>query len=70
MSNTVTVTPDAKLGRILLPKEILEAAGITKEVIFLGVDYKVEIWAKEKIDGGCLSPEEFKAMGKKIAGRI
>ena len=70
MSNTVTVTPDAKLGRIMIPKEILEAAGITKEVIFLGVDYKVEIWAKEKIDGGCLSPEEFKAMGKKIAGRI
>ena len=60
MSNTVTVTPE----------EILEAAGITKEVIFLGVDYKVEIWAKEKIDGGCLTPEEFKAMGKKIAGRI
>ena len=70
MSNTVTVTPDAKLGRIMIPKEILEAAGITKEVIFLGVDYKVEIWAKEKIDGGCLTPEEFKAMGKKIAGRI
>ena len=70
MSNTVTVTPDAKLGRITIPKEILETAGITKEVVFLGVDYKVEIWAKEKIDGGCLSAEEFKAMGKKIAGRI
>ena len=70
MSDTVTVVPDAKLGRITIPKEILEKAGIEKEVIFLGVDYKVEIWAKEKIDGGCLSAEEFKAMGKKIAGRI
>ena len=70
MSDTITVVPDAKLGRITIPREILDKAGITKEVIFQGVDYKVEIWAKEKIDGGCLSAEEFKAMGKKIAGRI
>ena len=70
MSNTVTVTPDAKLGRITIPKEILESAGIEKDVVFLGVDYKVEIWAKEKIDGGCLTPEEFRLMGKKISGRI
>ena len=70
MSDTVTVTPDAKLGRITIPRDLLDKAGIDKEVVFLGVDYKVEIWAKEKIDGGCLSAEEFKAMGKKIAGRI
>ena len=70
MSNTVTVVPDAKLGRISIPKEILETAGIAKDVVFLGVDYKVEIWAKEKIDGGCLTPEEFRLMGKKISGRI
>ena len=70
MSNTAHVNPDAKLGRISIPKELLEAAGITKDVVVLGVDYKVEIWAKEKIDGGCLSVEEFRQMGKKISGRI
>ena len=70
MSDTVTVVPDAKLGRITIPKEILEKAGIEKEVIFLGVDYKVEIWAKEELEGGSLSTEEFRMMGKKIAGRI
>ena len=70
MSNTASVTPDAKLGRISIPKELLEAAGITKEVVVLGVDYKVEIWAKEKMDGGCLSAEEFRQLGKKISGRI
>ena len=69
MSNTITVVPDAKLGRITIPREILDKAGITKEVIFQGVDYKVEIWAKEELEGGCLSPEEFRQMGKKIAGR-
>lgn len=70
MSDTVTVVPDAKLGRITIPKEILDKAGIAKEVIFLGVDYKVEIWAKEELEGGRLSPEEFRNMGKKLAGRI
>ena len=70
MSDTVTVVPDAKLGRITIPKEILEKAGIEKEVVFLGVDYKVEIWAKEELEGGSLSAEDFRMMGKKIAGRI
>ena len=70
MSNTITVVPDAKLGRITIPKEILEKAGISKEVVFQGVDYKVEIWAKEELEGGCLSSEEFRQMGKKLAGRI
>ena len=70
MSDTVTVVPDAKHGRITIPKEILDKAGIAKEVIFLGVDYKVEIWAKEELEGGSLSPEDFRMMGKKIAGRI
>jgi len=70
MSDTVTVVPDAKLGRITIPREILDKAGIDKEVVFLGVDYKVEIWAKEEIEGGKLTTEEFRQMGKKIAGRI
>jgi MraZ protein len=70
MSDTVTVTHDAKLGRITIPRDLLDKAGIDKEVVFLGVDYKVEIWAKEEIEGGKLTTEEFRQMGKKIAGRI
>jgi MraZ protein len=69
MSDTVTVVPDAKLGRISIPEEIRKAAGITKDVIFLGVDYKVEIWAKELFEDGCFSDEEFDQMSKQIAGR-
>ena len=69
MSNTAHVTPDAKLGRITIPEEIRKAAGITKDVVFLGVDYKVEIWAKELFEDGCFSDEEFDQMSKQIAGR-
>ncbi len=70
MSGTIAVTPDAKLGRITIPEEILKAAGISKEVVFLCVDYKVEIWAKDEISGGTLSTEEVRLMGKKLSGRI
>lgn len=70
MSDTATVTPDAKLGRITIPRELLDKAGIAKEVVFQGVDFKVEIWAKEELEGGCFSAEEFRNMGKKLAGRI
>ena len=45
------------------------AAGIVKEVVFLGVDYKIEIWAKEMFEDGCFSDEEFDQMSKMIAGR-
>ena len=69
MSDTVTVVPDAKLRRITIPREILDKAGIGKEVVFLGVDYKVEIWAKEEMEGGRLSADEFRKLGRKISGR-
>ena len=61
--NVVACTPAGVM-------KILEKAGIEKDVVFLGVDYKVEIWAKEELEGGRLSPEDFRMMGKKIAGRI
>ena len=48
----------------------MRVCGSVDDVVFLGVDYKVEIWAKEELEGGSLSPEEFRMMGKKIAGRI
>ena len=34
-------------GRILLPKELLLHAEITKNVVFVGVGNRVEIWAEE-----------------------
>ena len=63
------IAASAEIGYAKPDKEILEKAGIEKEVVFLGVDYKVEIWAKEELEGGSLSPEDFRMMGKKIAGR-
>ena len=59
MHNCAIVEPDAKLGRISIPKKLLEIIGVTKEVIFSGNDYKIEIWAKENFESGIISNEEF-----------
>jgi len=37
-----------KQGRILIPSKLREAAGLEKEVVFVGVLSKIEIWAKER----------------------
>ena len=64
--NRAIVEPDAKLGRISIPKELLESIGVTKEVVFSGNDYKIEIWAKERFEASGISNEEF----LNIAGQL
>ena len=59
MHNCTMVEPDGKLGRISIPKKLLEMIGVTKEVVFSGNDYKIEIWAKEKFESSVISSEEF-----------
>ena len=60
------VEPDPKFGRISISRELLEQIGVTKDVVFSGNDYKIEIWAKEKFDAAGLSNEEF----VEIAGKL
>ncbi len=61
------VTPDPKLGRITIPSELLEKIGATKEVVFLGGDYKIEVWAKERFEAETISDEEYKAMAEELS---
>lgn len=35
-------------GRVLLPKELVKFAGIEKNLVFVGLGNRVEIWAEEK----------------------
>lgn len=39
-----------KQGRILIPMKLRENAGLEKDVVFIGVLNKVEIWSKERWD--------------------
>lgn len=38
-------------GRILLPAGLREYAGMEKDVVFIGVATRVEIWSKERYEG-------------------
>ena len=53
------VEPDGKVGRISVPKKLLEAIGVNKEVVFSGNDYKIEIWAREKFEEARISNEQY-----------
>ena len=67
MRNRAIVEPDAKIGRISIPKKLLESIGVTKEIVFSGNDYKIEIWAKEKFEQATLSNEDYLAIAEKIS---
>ena len=47
LAGAATVEVD-KQGRILLPANLREYAGIDKEVVSVGVFSRVEIWSKER----------------------
>ncbi|TDT61866.1 division/cell wall cluster transcriptional repressor MraZ [Fonticella tunisiensis] len=37
-----------KQGRALIPQNLIEYAGITKEIVSIGVSTRIELWSKEK----------------------
>ena len=48
-------------GRVLISKRYMQLVGIASEIRFIGMDYTVEVWAKEKIEKPLMSPEDFEA---------
>lgn len=40
-----------KQGRVLIPGKLRENAGLLKDIVFVGVLSKIEIWSKERFDG-------------------
>ena len=59
MRDRAIVEPDGKVGRISVPKKLLEAIGVNKEGVFSGNDYKIEIWAREKFEEARISNEQY-----------
>lgn len=46
-------------GRVLIPRRYLEAAGISAEVRFIGMDNTIEIWNRQAAEEMLSSTEEF-----------
>lgn len=68
MRGRAIVEPDGKLGRISIPKAILAEIGVTKEVVFAGNDYKIEIWAKENYEAAQMSQDDLASLTERILG--
>ena len=68
MSGRAMVEPDGKLGRISIPRSLLDSIGVEKEVVFAGNDHKIELWAREKYEISVMPDEEFTALAEKILG--
>ena len=39
-----------KQGRVLIPSNLREHAGLEKDVVFAGLNQKIEVWSKERWD--------------------
>lgn len=59
-----------KAGRILLPKNLMEYAGLDKEIVLVSAIDKIEIWDKVKYQEffETFSPEEFSNLAKEVMG--
>lgn len=67
MRDCMIVEPDARFGRISISRELLDAISIDKEVVFFGVDFKIEIWAKEAYDSSKISNEDYIAIARSLS---
>jgi len=67
-SDTALVEPDEKMGRILIPKRLLEMIDVRKEVVFKGSDHLIEVWAKEHYEKAKLPKAEYLSLIQKILG--
>ncbi|MFV0545216.1 MAG: division/cell wall cluster transcriptional repressor MraZ [Bacteroides sp.] len=67
ISDVEQVTIDSN-GRILIPKRYLAMCKIISDVKFIGLDNKIEIWAKELATEPFMSVENFRQTLEKVMG--
>lgn len=53
-------------NRLLIPKRLLDEAGIDKEVVLAGQDSKIEVWDKERYDSLADGEQDFALLAQKI----
>ncbi len=58
LSSSYEVEED-KQGRFVLPSNLKEFATINKDIVFVGVGHRLELWSKEKWDLYLSSANEF-----------
>jgi MraZ protein len=64
---TAEVVLDAS-NRLLIPRRLIDAAGIDSEVVLAGQDGKIEIWSKALYDNEPGENYDFASLAEKIMG--
>ena len=69
LNGATQVEPDTA-GRILLPKNLVEYAGISKDIVLVSAIDKIEIWDKTKYKEffDTFSPEAFSDLAAEVMG--
>ncbi len=58
------------VNRLLLPKQLVEYAGIGKEVVLFAFSNRIEIWAKEAYERLQINePEDFSTLAEEVMGK-
>jgi MraZ protein len=50
LGSAFEMEPDDQ-GRIVIPETLAQYAGLTKDLVFVGLTDRIEIWSKEYIEG-------------------
>ena len=64
---TAELTLDSS-NRLLIPKKLLDIAGIDRDVILAGQDGRIEIWASDKYDAVDMQVDDFADLAEKLLG--
>jgi MraZ protein len=67
LNGAIEVEPDTA-GRILVPQNLKEYAGLGKDIVLVAAVNKIEIWDKEKYQQffESYSPEDFSALAQSV----
>lgn len=68
VSQVEVVTLDGN-GRFLIPKRYMDMADIKQDIVFIGMDDTIEIWAGENIGQTQMDSEEFGKALEEIMGQ-
>jgi len=58
-------------GRILIPKQQQDAAGLKTDIVLFAYDNKIEIWAKKEYETMLKNePKDFSALAEEVMGNV
>lgn len=55
-------------GRFLVPRRLMELAGIDREVVLVGVNNKIEMWDKTRYEASGIGSDDFASLAGKLLG--